>query len=127
QLCRSGRHDPRPQSGVDQAMSTTEHWIQTQRGRSVDLLNPTPDDIDPHELASLLSRLHRFGGHTRADLPPYTVAQHSVLCSWMGAEHGGRELLLAALLHDAHEGYLGCDLTRPLKAIVAPNSLSVWA
>lgn len=94
------------------------HWIQTQRGRAVDLLNPTPADIDPNELACLLSRLHRFGGHTRFDLRPYTVAQHSVFVMLQLPENEHPHLLLAALLHDAHEAYLGIDMSRPLKAFL---------
>ena len=94
------------------------HWIQTQRGRSVDLLNPTKEDIDPNELACLLSRLNRFGGHTRFDLPPYTVAQHSVFVMLQLPEDSDPRLLLAALLHDAHEAYLGIDMSRPLKGLL---------
>lgn len=93
------------------------YWIQTQRGRSVDLLNPSADDIDPAELASLLSRLNRFGGHTRPELPPITVAQHSWFVSWL-IPSGNIDLKLAGLLHDGPEGYMGADITRPLKGLL---------
>lgn len=101
-------------------------WIQTRRGRAVDLDSPRPEDIDGHELAVLLSRLGRWGNHT---LTPYSVAEHSVRVSLLveqmilpravyGRSLTTAELCLAALLHDAHEGYLGLDATRPLKTLI---------
>jgi hypothetical protein len=88
-------------------------WIQTYRGRAVSLRHPEPEDIDPTELAILLGRLHRFGGHT---IEAYTVAEHSVrVASCLADLQCNDEMILAGLLHDAHEGYLGCDISSPLK------------
>lgn len=81
------------------------------RGRAVDLLSPTADDIDPVELSILAGRLNRFGGHTRT---PYTVADHS----WRVARECPDALMLAGLLHDAHEAYYGADISQPLKALI---------
>lgn len=98
--------------------------IKTYRGRFVDLLAPTAEDIHPEELARLLARVHRFGGHTRQRI---TVAEHSINVGLRVAQLARAddlslperiELELAGLLHDAHEGYLGCDITRPLKEII---------
>lgn len=83
-------------------------WIQTYRGRAVELMNPTPDDIDPTELCILLGRLNRFGCHTRV---PYTVADHS----WQVARICPSGFELAGMIHDGHEGYFGIDMTRPMK------------
>jgi uncharacterized protein len=89
------------------------NWIQTIRGRQFDLLNPTPEMIDPEEIAIGLSRINRFGGHYREDVEDYSVGQHSILvCDLVESEW----LKLAALLHDAHEVYWGFgDICRPAK------------
>lgn len=88
-----------------------KYFIQTYRGEKVDLFYPTPDDIDAEELALLASRIHRFGGHTET---PYTIAEHMVVCSKLVPP----SYRLAALLHDAHEAYLGSDILTPLKAAI---------
>lgn len=109
-------------------------WIQTLRGHDVDLENPSVEDIDGDELATLLSRLGRWGGHT---IEVYTVADHSVEVSLIvekiaravyGPCRHQAELTLAALLHDGHEGYLGCDLVKPLKDMLrgVDDVANVW-
>ncbi len=98
------------------AREVMQPWIQTRRGRAVSLLHPKAEDIDGAELACLLSRLNRFGGHT---VPAYTVAEHSLRVSGVVSKEGGSPLMaLVALLHDAHEGYLGCDISSPLKSLL---------
>jgi hypothetical protein len=87
-------------------------WIQTRFGRMMDLADPQPDDIDIRDIAHSLAITCRFAGHT---VRFYSVAEHSF---WVGRllEHDGepRERVLAGLLHDAAEAYVG-DVTRPLK------------
>lgn len=96
-------------------------WVPAQDGHTIDLWHPRPEDVDPEELACLLSRLKRFGGRTRRDLPPYTVAQHSVfVCDLLPPE-----LKLAGLLHDAHEACLGFDMTSPVKSMLASHRLEI--
>jgi 5'-deoxynucleotidase YfbR-like HD superfamily hydrolase len=86
--------------------------IQTLSGRRVNPFDAAPEDIDPADIALALSNLCRFGGHSRAF---YSVAQHSVIVSDLLAETGAPpEEVLAALLHDASEAYLG-DLPHPIK------------
>lgn len=82
-------------------------WIQTFTGKAFDLLNPTPDMVCIEDIAHHLALINRFTGATRE---PYSVAQHSVLCSTLVSP----ELQLAALLHDASEAYCA-DLSRPMK------------
>lgn len=82
-------------------------WIQTYMGRVFDLNNPTPDMVDPIDVAHALSNLCRFSGHT---VDHYSVAQHSVIVSYHVPEY----LALAGLLHDAAEAYVG-DVAKPLK------------
>lgn len=82
-------------------------WIQTYTGRMFDLNHPTPDMVDPIDVAHALSNLCRFNGHTEDH---YSVAQHSVIVSYHVPEY----LALAGLLHDAAEAYVG-DVAKPLK------------
>jgi hypothetical protein len=84
--------------------------IQCINGAYFDYLNPTAAMIDIVEIAEVLSRVHRFAGHT---LVPYTVAQHSVHV----AHAVPTRLALWGLLHDAAEAYMG-DLPRPLKRLL---------
>lgn len=77
-------------------------------GREVDIFDLKSKDIDIEDIAHSLSNLCRYGGHC---LFHYSVALHSVLCSY---EEGTREEKLAFLLHDASEAYMN-DLVRPIK------------
>jgi len=87
-------------------------FIQTLSGRRVNPFDAAPDDIDPADIARALSNLCRFGGHSRAF---YSVAQHSVIVSDLLEQTGAPpDEVMAALLHDAAEAYLG-DLPHPLK------------
>jgi len=77
-------------------------------GREVDIFNLKPNDIDIEDIAHALSNLCRYGGHC---LFHYSVALHSVLCSY---EEGTNLEKLAFLLHDASEAFVN-DLVRPIK------------
>nr|WP_298411614.1 hypothetical protein [uncultured Halomonas sp.] len=84
--------------------------IVTHSGRVVSLLEPSSSMIDAEDIGRALSRICRFGGHTREH---YSVAQHCVLAShWVPAAHQ-----LTALMHDATEAYVG-DIVSPLKALI---------
>lgn len=72
--------------------------------------NPKPDMIRIEDIAHALSCINRFGGHAVA---PYSVAQHSVLCS-LHVEEGYE---LEALLHDATEAYIA-DVVTPAKDLL---------
>ena len=84
--------------------------ILTSTGRYFDFNFPALDAIDIEDIATSLSRICRFTGHTTEF---YSVAQHSVYVSFLVPEY----LALAALLHDASEAYMG-DLSTPLKQLV---------
>ena len=87
-------------------------YIQTVSGRRVNPLDPSPADIDVHDIAVALSNQCRFGGHTRRY---YSVAQHACIVSDQMLERGSSAHdALWGLLHDASEAYL-VDLPHPLK------------
>ena len=64
------------------------------------------------EIAHSLAQINRFTGHARR---PYSVAEHSLLVAGIAADEGASPISqLAALLHDAHEAYVG-DMASPAK------------
>lgn len=84
----------------------------------LDVQNPTPSKIRLKDIARGLSRAYRFGGHTRDDLPPYSVAWHSLFCEKVADEMGLPVWVrLQAILHDAPEYLLG-DLPTPIKVLL---------
>lgn len=91
-------------------------------GRRLDLLDPTPVDVEIEDIAHGLAFVARWNGQTRGDYP-YSVAEHSLL-----VEEIFRHLTpgappkwcLAALLHDAPEYVIG-DMISPVKASVGPG------
>lgn len=89
-------------------------------GRRLDLLDPSPVDIEIEDIAHGLSRVARWNGQTSGDWA-YSVAQHSLLVEAIG---GYRRLAgrwrLAALLHDGPEYVVG-DLITPFKAVVGSS------
>jgi hypothetical protein len=77
----------------------------------VDVLNPDPGSIRLIDIATSLSRLARFNGHT---LRPWSVAAHSLLAVRLAGPDAPPDLKLAILLHDAHEMVTG-DIVTPVK------------
>lgn len=84
--------------------------IMTHTGLYFDFGDPRPEMFRLEDVAHALAILPRFQGHTPK---PYSIAQHSVLCSFLAPD----SLRLEALMHDAHEAYVG-DMPRPLKALL---------
>lgn len=84
--------------------------ILTASGRYLDLLAPEQYRYEIAEIARVLSRICRFGGHTRGH---YSVAQH---CAHVSLRVPAEDAL-AGLLHDAAEAYVG-DVTQPLKQLL---------
>lgn len=101
-------------------------WIQTSSGRALDLINPSPDDIDfVNDIADPLARISRYNGHINSG--PFSVAQHCVI----GADYLYRtthrpELGAAFLLHDAHEAYIG-DITTPVQDAIGDILGTIYA
>ena len=97
-------------------------WQRMLSGRRLDLLDPTPVDIEVEDIAHGLAFVARWNGQTRGDWP-YSVAEHSLLVVEIfdrlspGASPQDR---LTALLHDAPEYVIG-DMISPVKAAVGPD------
>ena len=100
-------------------MKPARAWQRMLSGRRLDLLDPTPVDIEIQDIAHGLSFVARWNGQTKGDFP-YSVAEHSLLVERIFSElnpNSNSEARLAALLHDAPEYVLG-DLISPVKAAV---------
>jgi 5'-deoxynucleotidase YfbR-like HD superfamily hydrolase len=92
-------------------------WQRMLSGRRLDLLDPSPMDIEIEDIAHGLARVARWNGQTIGD-HPMSVAQHSVVVEEILAhiEPGiDPRWRLAALLHDAAEYVIG-DMISPFKA-----------
>jgi len=81
--------------------------IRTYSGAFIDVFEPNIDYIHIEDIAHALSHLCRYGGHCD---PFYSVAQHSIACSYLVSP----ENAMCALMHDATEAYL-VDIPRPIK------------
>ena len=94
-------------------------WQRMLSGRRLDLLDPSPLDIEIQDIAHGLARVARWNGQTEG-AHAFSVAQHCVLVERFVHElkpRAARNLRLAALLHDAAEYVIG-DLISPFKAAV---------
>jgi hypothetical protein len=97
-------------------------------GRRLDLLNPSPIDIELSDIAHGLARVARWNGQTIGDYP-FSVAQHSVLVVALFAAHEAETSTrdrLYALLHDAPEYVMG-DIISPFKAAMGGDYKDVEA
>ena len=94
-------------------------WQRMLSGRRLDLLEPSPLDIEIADIAHGLARVARWNGQTKGP-HAFSVAQHSVLVERLVADLSpriSREARLMALLHDAPEYVVG-DLISPFKAAI---------
>ena len=95
-------------------------WQRMLSGRRLDLLDPSPLDIELSDIAHGLARVARWNGQTRG-AHAFSVAQHSVLVAQLVTRHDPDDpkLRLYALLHDAPEYVIG-DMISPFKAMIGP-------
>ena len=106
-------------------MTTSPHqkparaWQRMLSGRRLDLLAPSPDDIEIEDIAHGLARVARWNGQT-SGAHAFSVAQHSLRVTEL-VEHlkpgFDAAYVRAALLHDAPEYVIG-DLISPFKSAI---------
>tara|TARA_Y100000991_G_C21910490_1_gene322077 strand:- start:90 stop:698 length:609 start_codon:yes stop_codon:yes gene_type:complete len=103
-------------------------WQRMLSGRRLDLLNPSPLDVEIEDIAHGLSRVARWNGQTQG-AESYSVAEHSLLVERLIIELKENTPIkwrLAALLHDAPEYVIG-DMISPFKAAIGINYKDVEA
>ena len=91
-------------------------WQRMLSGRRLDLLDPSPLDIEIEDIAHGLARVARWNGQTVGD-HAFSVAQHSMVVEEIAAHIRpglAARWRLAALLHDAPEYVIG-DMISPFK------------
>lgn len=99
-----------------QAPGAPRAWQRMLSGRRLDLLDPSPLDIEIEDIAHGLARVARWNGQTKGE-HAFSVAQHSVLVEglvtqlWPSTSAADK---LGALLHDAPEYVIG-DMISPFK------------
>jgi uncharacterized protein len=118
----SGLKQPKParNDGAPRA------WQRMLSGRRLDLLDPSPLDIEVEDIAHGLARVARWNGQTNG---PYifSVAQHCLLVEALArikAPRLDRSGRLAVLLHDAPEYVIG-DMISPFKAVMGGDYKSI--
>ena len=103
--------------GLRRAQGTPRAWQRMLSGRRLDLLDPSPMDIEIEDIAHGLARVARWNGQT-VGAHAFSVAQHSIVVEEIVA-HIQPDVeprwRLAALLHDASEYVIG-DMISPFKA-----------
>ncbi|HWL03366.1 MAG TPA: HD family hydrolase [Xanthobacteraceae bacterium] len=94
-------------------------WQRMLSGRRLDLLNPSPLDVEIGDIAHGLARVARWNGQTEGP-HIFSVAQHSLLVEAILRETHprlDRRARLATLLHDSPEYVIG-DMISPFKAVI---------
>ncbi|HUH75998.1 MAG TPA: HD family hydrolase [Devosia sp.] len=97
-------------------------WQRMLSGRRLDILDPSPMDVELSDIAHGLARVARWNGQTSGDYP-FSVAQHSVLVLELFRAlypDATPVAQLQALLHDAPEYVMG-DIISPFKAAMGGN------
>ena len=97
-------------------------WQRMLSGRRLDILDPSPLDVELSDIAHGLARVARWNGQTLGDYP-FSVAQHSVLVLELFRAHhttASPQDQLYTLLHDAPEYVMG-DIISPFKTVMGGN------
>lgn len=98
---------------------TTRAWQRMLSGRRLDLLDPSPLDVEIEDIAHGLARVARWNGQTLG-AHSYSVAEHSLLVERIFCIYRPKATIadrLTALLHDAPEYVIG-DMISPFKAAI---------
>src|SRR5262249_60233619 len=101
------------------AVGAPRAWQRMLSGRRLDLLDPSPLDIEIEDIAHGLARVARWSGQT-SGAHIYSVAQHCLFVEALARARSPRfdnKCRLAILLHDAPEYVIG-DMISPFKAVI---------
>ncbi|MDB5507428.1 MAG: hydrolase [Devosia sp.] len=104
------------------AAATSRAWQRMLSGRRLDILHPSPIDVELSDIAHGLARVARWNGQTSGDFA-FSVAQHSVVVMAIFCAlnpDAPNTAILHALLHDAPEYVMG-DIISPFKAAMGGN------
>jgi 5'-deoxynucleotidase YfbR-like HD superfamily hydrolase len=107
------------------AGDTPRAWQRMLSGRRLDLLDPSPLDVEISDIAHGLARVARWNGQTSGD-HAFSVAQHSLVVEaiFRRLNQATPDELLATLLHDAPEYVIG-DMISPFKSVVGGDYKAV--
>ncbi len=111
---------------ASQKANATRAWQRMLSGRRLDLLEPSPLDIEIEDIAHGLARVARWNGQTHGK-HAFSVAQHSMFVLEVLGKidpAANPEIQLMALLHDAPEYVIG-DMISPFKAVIGADYKSV--
>jgi len=104
---------------ADRTGAPPRAWQRMLSGRRLDLLDPSPLDIEISDIAHGLARVARWNGQTSGE-HAFSVAQHSLLVESLFNDlvpQASASDRLAALLHDAPEYVIG-DMISPFKSVM---------
>ncbi|QKD04655.1 YfbR-like 5'-deoxynucleotidase [Mesorhizobium loti] len=104
---------------ADRTGAPPRAWQRMLSGRRLDLLDPSPLDIEISDIAHGLARVARWNGQTSGE-HAFSVAQHSLLVESLFNDlvpQASAADRLAALLHDAPEYVIG-DMISPFKSVM---------
>jgi 5'-nucleotidase len=116
----------RPAKPTTRLASEPRAWQRMLSGRRLDLLDPSPLDVELEDIAHGLARVARWNGQTKGP-HIFSVAQHCLLVEALARlrvprlDSGAR---LAVLLHDAPEYVVG-DMISPFKAVIGGDYKAV--
>ena len=97
-------------------------WQRMLSGRRLDLLDPSPLDVELEDIAHGLARVARWNGQTKG-AHIFSVAQHVLLVEALARAQSvdlDDRMRLAILLHDAAEYVIG-DMISPFKAVIGDS------
>ncbi len=97
-------------------------WQRMLSGRRLDLLDPSPLDVEIEDIAHGLARVARWNGQTEG-AHIFSVAQHTLLVEAMARQKTpslDKKIRLAIFLHDAAEYVIG-DMISPFKAVIGDS------